>query len=115
VVEEAQEIGILSVDVSLNSLFDTTDLEGSLQFEEDGLLHEDLLALVAEAFDFALEQVHLLGHLRVPHRQQLLDDVVHVDFNLALHPIYYLFELIDPIKEPHRIQNETLFRGMIIA
>lgn len=46
----------------------TAYLEGCLQFEKDGLLHEDLLAFMAEPLDFSLEQVDLLGYFRVANR-----------------------------------------------
>ena len=40
---------------------------------------------MAESLDLALEQVDLLRHLGIPHGEQLFDDVVDVDLDLALH------------------------------
>ena len=54
------------------------------------MLHEDLLAFVTQALDLPLEQVDLFGDFRVTHGQQFFDDVVDVDFNLALHDLLCL-------------------------
>jgi hypothetical protein len=45
----------------------TAYFEGRFQLEEDGLLHEYFLALVAESLDLAFQEVDLLGHLGVSH------------------------------------------------
>jgi hypothetical protein len=45
---------------------------------------------VAKSFDFALEEVDLLGDFGVTDRKQLFYDVVNVYFNLALHSIIIL-------------------------
>lgn len=66
----------------------TAYFERGLKFEEDGLLHEDFLALVAESLDLGLEEVDLLGHFGVPDRKQLLDDVVNINLDLPLHGLY---------------------------
>ena len=71
----------------LGKVMVTTDFERCFQFEEDGLLHEDLLALMAEALDFSLEEVDLFGDFGVAHAQQFLDDVVDVDLDFPLHLI----------------------------
>lgn len=45
---------------------------------------------MAEALDLPLEEVDLLRHLGVAHGEQFFDDVVDVDFNLALHDLLCL-------------------------
>lgn len=47
----------------LDSLNYTTNFKWSLQLEEDRLLHEYLLALVAKSFYFSLEEIDLLRNL----------------------------------------------------
>jgi len=63
----------------------TTDFEGCLKLEENGLLHENFFGFVAKPFDLAFKKVYLLGDFGVSHREQFFDDVIDVYLYLALH------------------------------
>ena len=54
VLEEAQKVVVLPVNVSAN-------LDGGLKLEEDGLADENLTGLGAQELDLVLSQVHLLA------------------------------------------------------
>ena len=54
VLEQAEEVVVLAVDVA-------ADLDGRLEFEEDGLVDEDLAGLGAEELDLKLLQLDLLA------------------------------------------------------
>ena len=54
VFEQAEQIVVLAVDV-------TTDLDGCLQLEEDGLGDEDLSGSSAQELDFVLGKLNLLA------------------------------------------------------
>lgn len=85
-IEQSEQIGVLSVDISWVRGNRTANLERGLELEEDGLLHEYLSALHAEAFDLAFKEVHLPGNFGVAHRQKLVDNVVNIYFDFAVHP-----------------------------
>lgn len=74
----------------------TAYFEGSFQFEEDGLLHEDFFAFMAESLDFSFQKVYLFGDFGVSDSQQFLNDVIDIDLNLPLHrlSLFYYFESI---------------------
>jgi len=63
VLEEAQKVVVLPVNVSAN-------LDGGLKLEEDGLADENLTGLGAQELDFVLGQVHLLAGAAATHFQR---------------------------------------------
>jgi hypothetical protein len=60
VLEESEEIVVLSVDI-------TADLDRGLELEEDGLGDEDLAGLGAEITDLGLEELDLLAWAAASH------------------------------------------------
>ena len=62
----------------------TTYFEGWLEFEENRLLHEDLLALDTEGLDLTLEKVDLFDYFGGADWEQFIDNVVDVDFEFSL-------------------------------
>mmetsp|Transcript_67669 Transcript_67669/g.167193 ORF Transcript_67669/g.167193 Transcript_67669/m.167193 type:complete len:310 (-) Transcript_67669:34-963(-) len=80
ILEQAQEVGVLPVDV-------TDDLERGLELEEHGLRHENLAGLVHKHVNLLLLQRDLggLAWLVAPDRQQALDAAVHGLLGLCIH------------------------------
>jgi hypothetical protein len=62
---------------SLN-VFSTTDLDGCLELEEDGLRDEDLTRLGAQIADFSLEQLYLLAGPAAPDLEETVYDRVEI-------------------------------------
>ena len=61
----------------------TTNFEGWLKFKENGLLHEDLLAFDAEGLNLTLEKVDLFDYFGSANWEQLINDVIDVDFKFS--------------------------------
>ena len=72
VLEKAEQVVVLAVDIA-------TDFDGGFQLDEDGLRHEHVFGLHAQFFDVGLWEVHLLTRVRAAHREQLLDDFIHIE------------------------------------
>lgn len=64
---------------------DTTHLDGSLEFEENGLGDEDLAGLGAEEADLSLEELDLLARAAAPDLEEAVDYGVEVDLMLVCH------------------------------
>lgn len=60
VLEESEKIVVLSVNI-------TTDLNGGLKLEEDGLRNEDLTSLSTEVADLSLKELNLLARPAASH------------------------------------------------
>ena len=69
VLEQAEEVGVLAVDVA-------ADLDGGAELEEHGLGEEDLPALVAEGRGVLDGDLDGRSRLLVPSRQEGVDDAI---------------------------------------
>mmetsp|Transcript_9813 Transcript_9813/g.28087 ORF Transcript_9813/g.28087 Transcript_9813/m.28087 type:complete len:237 (+) Transcript_9813:892-1602(+) len=69
VLEQAQQVAVLAVDVPAN-------LNGCLQLQQVGLAHEDLLGGDAQLPDLLLRELDLLARAPVADVQQAVDNIV---------------------------------------
>jgi hypothetical protein len=76
VLEESQQIRVLAVNVA-------ADLDGSSEFQQHGLRHEDLPCLVAQAGSVLDGQIDGGPRLSVPRLQELIDHSVDPAFILG--------------------------------
>jgi len=77
VLEQAEEIIILSVDVP-------ADLDGRFEFEQDGLCHEELPGLCAQSANLCFGELHLLSWFASSHFEQSLDDAIDIEVCIGL-------------------------------
>ena len=109
VLEEAEQVIILPVDIAANlrdkvlakrtetgrghargrvrlsGATDLSHLDRSFELEQDGLRDEDLAGLGAEITDLGLEQLDLLAWAAAPHLQEAVDYRVEIDVVLVRH------------------------------
>jgi hypothetical protein len=78
VLKEAQQIVVLSVDI-------TTNLDGSLELEQNGLGNEDLASLRAEKTNFRFQELDLLARAAAADLEQAIDYRVEIDLMLIGH------------------------------
>ena len=69
----------------LNYLNRTANFKRRLQFQEDGLLHEDFFASHTQSLDLIFEEIDLLGDFGIFDWKQFIDDVVNVDVDFSFH------------------------------
>lgn len=88
VLEQSQQVVVLTVDISANLLHPTlvpskgplssTDLDRCLELEEDRLRDEDLSRLGAQIADLSLEQLNLLAGPAAPDLKETVYDRVEI-------------------------------------
>ena len=79
VFEEAEEVEVLTVDVTAN-------FDGGLQLQKGGLAHEDLTALESEVLYVVLSQLDLLAGASTADFKELIDYCIYVKGHRVVFP-----------------------------
>lgn len=85
-----------------------TDLDRSLEFEENRLGDEDLTSLGTEVPDLGFQELDLFSRTAASHLQQPVDDGVQVDIVLISHGVLLLNNLNRKYGETRKKNERTI-------